>query len=101
MRRIPAALAVAFLIAAAPAHATTLPYRGPHGTRWAIPWPIVACESGGRWDKVGRAGEIGAYQLMPSHFSHECAGLGTSRWGQHRCARRLWVTQGSFPWTCA
>lgn len=42
-----------------------LPYPGPNGTRWAIPWHIVACESGGDWTAVNASsGALGAYQFL-------------------------------------
>lgn len=37
------------------------PYLGPHGTRWAIPYRIVACESRGSWSAYNRSGAVGAY----------------------------------------
>lgn len=41
-----------------------LPYTGPNGTHWAIPWSIVACESGGSWSAYNPSGARGPYQFL-------------------------------------
>ena len=47
---------------------TLLPYRGPGGTRWAIPWYIVSCESHGRWSprtRRARSARISSWARAP------------------------------------
>jgi hypothetical protein len=51
--------------------AALTPFRGPNGTRWAIPFRIVRCESttrrapqGGDWGAANSSGAIGPYQLL-------------------------------------
>jgi len=87
-----------------------LPYRGPDGRRWAIPWYIVRCESGGNFrarNPVSTAG--GAYQIIDSTWyayggsryadSHPAA-VAPKR-EQHRVAARVLAGQGLGAWECA
>jgi len=76
------------------------PFPGPGGTRWAIPWYIVACESHGRWDAWNRSGAIGPYQLL-GHGAPWPANTPGRRRAHHRIARQLWLRYGSRPWVCA
>lgn len=78
---------------------------GPGGP-WAIPWPIVQCESGGQNLPPNSAGASGYYQFLPSTW----AGLGgstpnayqASRAEQDRLAARLWAGgAGARNWVCA
>ena len=78
---------------------------GPGGP-WAIPWPIVQCESGGQNLPPNAAGASGYYQMLPSTWK----GLGgstrhayqASKAEQDRLAARLWAGgAGARNWVCA
>jgi hypothetical protein len=78
---------------------------GPGGP-WAIPWPIVQCESGGQNLPPNGAGASGYYQMLPSTWK----GLGgstrhayqASKAEQDRLAARLWAGgAGAHNWVCA
>jgi septal ring factor EnvC (AmiA/AmiB activator) len=78
---------------------------GPGGP-WAIPWPIVQCESGGQNLPPNFAGASGYYQFMPDTW----AGLGgstphayqASKAEQDRLAAQLWAGgAGARNWVCA
>jgi hypothetical protein len=72
----------------------TTPYAGG-GSCWAIPYEIVACESGGDYEAYNPSGASGAYQLMPEH------GCGTSVAEQDACAAELWAGgAGRSNWVC-
>ena len=79
--------------------------RGAHA-RWAIPWPIVQCESGGQNLPPNSAGASGYYQMLPSTWR----GLGgstphayqASKAEQDRLAAKLWAGgAGARNWVCA
>ena len=78
---------------------------GPGGP-WAIPWPIVQCESGGQNLPPNSAGASGYYQFMPDTWRR----LGGStpnayqapRSEQDRLAAQLWAGgAGAHNWVCA
>ena len=78
---------------------------GPGGP-WAIPWPIVQCESGGQNVPPNSAGASGYYQFMQDTWK----GLGgstphayqASKAEQDRLAARLWAGgAGAHNWVCA
>src|ERR671933_1214855 len=78
---------------------------GPGGP-WAIPWPIVQCESGGQNLPPNSAGASGYYQILPSTWR----GLGGStpqayqapKAEQDRLAAKLWAGgRGARHWVCA
>lgn len=78
---------------------------GPGGP-WAIPWPIVQCESGGQNLPPNFAGASGYYQFMPATWR----GLGgstphayqASKAEQDRLAAQLWAGgAGARNWVCA
>src|SRR4051812_504908 len=78
---------------------------GPGGP-WAIPWPIVQCESGGQNLPPNGAGASGYYQMLPSTWR----GLGgstrhayqASKAEQDRLAAKLWAGRaGARNWVCA
>ncbi len=78
---------------------------GPGGP-WAIPWPIVQCESGGQNLPPNSAGASGYYQMLPSTWK----GLGgstpaayqASKAEQDRLAAALWAGgAGAHNWVCA
>jgi peptidoglycan hydrolase CwlO-like protein len=78
---------------------------GPGGP-WAIPWPIVQCESGGQNLPPNYAGASGYYQFMVATWK----GLGgstpqayqASKAEQDRLAARLWNGgAGRGNWVCA
>jgi septal ring factor EnvC (AmiA/AmiB activator) len=78
---------------------------GPGGP-WAIPWPIVQCESGGQNLPPNWAGASGYYQFMPATW----AGMGgstkhayqASKAEQDRLAAQLWAGgAGARNWVCA
>jgi septal ring factor EnvC (AmiA/AmiB activator) len=79
--------------------------QGPGGP-WAIPWPIVQCESGGQNLPPNSAGASGYYQMLPSTWK----GLGGStphayqapKAEQDRLASVLWAGgAGAHNWVCA
>lgn len=78
---------------------------GPGGP-WAIPWPIVQCESGGQDLPPNHAGASGYYQFIPSTWralggSTAHAYLATKA-EQDRLAARLWAGgAGARNWDCA
>jgi peptidoglycan hydrolase CwlO-like protein len=78
---------------------------GPGGP-WAIPWPVVQCESGGQNLPPNSAGASGYYQMLPATWK----GLGgstpqayqASKAEQDRLAARLWAGgAGASNWVCA
>jgi peptidoglycan hydrolase CwlO-like protein len=78
---------------------------GPGGP-WAIPWPIVQCESGGQNLPPNYASASGYYQMLDSTWH----GLGgstphayqASKAEQDRLAARLWAGgSGAHNWVCA
>jgi lysophospholipase L1-like esterase len=101
-RRAQAQRVLARLIAARE-RAALIP--GPGGP-WAIPWPIVQCESGGQNLPPNSATASGYYQMLDSTW----AGLGgstrhayqASKAEQDRLATRLWAGgAGAHNWVCA
>jgi hypothetical protein len=64
------------------------PFVYPDGSRWAVPYPIAWCESGGDYF----VGPSGAYGLIPAFPQY----LPPRR--QDEIARRLYVEQGEAPW---
>jgi septal ring factor EnvC (AmiA/AmiB activator) len=85
--------------------AAELASAGPGGP-WAIPWPIVQCESGGQNLPPNGAGASGYYQMLPETWS----GLGgstphaylASKAEQDRLAGVLWAGgAGAHNWVCA
>ncbi len=78
---------------------------GPGGP-WAIPWPIVQCESGGQNTPPNSAGASGYYQFIPATW--RALGGSTphaylaSKAEQDRLAARLWAGgAGARNWDCA
>jgi septal ring factor EnvC (AmiA/AmiB activator) len=87
------------------ARATSVSAAGPGGP-WAIPWPIVQCESGGQNLPPNSATASGYYQMLDSTWK----GLGgstphafqASKAEQDRLASRLWNGgAGASNWVCA
>ncbi len=85
--------------------ARALRQAGPGGP-WAIPWPIVQCESGGQNLPPNGAGASGYYQFLVETWK----GLGgstpqaylASKGEQDRLAARLWAGgSGAGNWVCA
>ena len=79
---------------------------GPGGP-WAIPWPIVQCESGGQNLPPNYAGASGYYQILPSTWKL-FGGSGPAAWKaskaeQDRVASRRSGTAGAgaHNWVCA
>jgi septal ring factor EnvC (AmiA/AmiB activator) len=78
---------------------------GPGGP-WAIPWPIVQCESGGQNLPPNFAGASGYYQILPSTWKL-FGGSGPAAWKaskaeQDRVASRIWAGgSGAHNWVCA
>jgi septal ring factor EnvC (AmiA/AmiB activator) len=78
---------------------------GPGGP-WAIPWPIVQCESGGQNLPPNYAGASGYYQILPSTW-RLFGGAGPAAWQaskaeQDRVASRIWSGgSGAHNWVCA
>jgi hypothetical protein len=78
-----------------------LPYSGPGKTHWAIPYYIVACESGGNWNAYNPSGASGPYQLLgwgaPMPVNSEA-----DKRAHHKIAARLWRGgAGASHWVCA
>jgi septal ring factor EnvC (AmiA/AmiB activator) len=76
------------------------------GGPWAIPWPIVQCESGGQNTPPNSAGASGYYQIMPATW-RAFGGSGphaylASKAEQDRVAARIWNGgRGASNWVCA
>jgi hypothetical protein len=64
------------------------PFVYPDGTRWAVPFPIAWCESGGNYF-VGPSGAYGLIPPFPQYLSPR---------QQDEIAHRLYVEQGEGPW---
>ena len=85
--------------------AATASSAGPGGP-WAIPWPIVQCESGGQNLSPNRAGASGYYQFLPTTWRNlggsTPAAYQASKAEQDRLAARLWAAgAGAHNWDCA
>jgi multidrug efflux pump subunit AcrA (membrane-fusion protein) len=85
--------------------AARIAQQGPGGP-WAIPWPVVQCESGGQNLPPNGAGASGYYQMLPATWE----GLGGStrhayqapKAEQDRLAAALWAGgSGARNWVCA
>lgn len=74
--------------------------------RWAIPWSIVRCESGGRNWPPNHAGASGYYQIIPATW-RAFGGRGPAAYlapkaEQDRVAARIWrAGAGAHNWVCA
>jgi len=84
-----------------------VPYGGAGATGgWAIPYPIVLCESGGQNLTPNSAGASGYYQILPSTWSG-AGGTGPAAYlapksEQDRIASILWNNgAGASNWVCA
>jgi septal ring factor EnvC (AmiA/AmiB activator) len=81
------------------------PALGPSGG-WAIPYPIVLCESGGQNLPPNSAGASGYYQIMPATWA-SFGGTGpaaylASKSEQDAVASRIWNGgAGASNWVCA
>jgi septal ring factor EnvC (AmiA/AmiB activator) len=77
---------------------------GPGGP-WAIPWPVVQCESGGQNLPPNYAGASGYYQIMPATW-RMFGGAGPAAWKaskaeQDRVAAKIWNGgAGAHNWVC-
>ncbi len=73
---------------------------------WAIPWPIVQCESGGQNLPPNHAGASGYYQFMPATWKG-LGGIGPHAYlrpkaEQDALAAKLWAGgRGAHNWVCA
>jgi peptidoglycan hydrolase CwlO-like protein len=91
--------------AAAPAQGYGGPALGPSGG-WAIPYPIVLCESGGQNLPPNSAGASGYYQILPSTW-RLFGGTGPAAYlagkaEQDAVASRIWNGgAGASNWVCA
>lgn len=80
------------------------PYSGPNGTRWALPYTIVVCESGADY----HVGFAGAYGLLRETWIYWGGGLlaGTATAGaaepiyQDIIAHKVWTEVGPSGWEC-
>jgi peptidoglycan hydrolase CwlO-like protein len=76
------------------------------GGPWAIPWPIVQCESGGTNTPPNSAGASGYYQIIPSTWRGS-GGSGPHAYlapkaEQDRIAAKIWDGgRGARNWVCA
>jgi len=78
---------------------------GPLGGPWAIPTPIVMCESGGRNLPPNYAGASGYYQIMPGTWA-QYGGPGPAaylapKYVQDTIAAKIWAGGGPSQWVCA
>jgi hypothetical protein len=78
---------------------------GPGGP-WAIPWPIVQCESGGQNLPPNDAGASGYYQIIPATWKlyggSGPAANQASKAEQDRVAAAIWAGgSGASQWVCA
>jgi hypothetical protein len=76
------------------------------GGPWAIPWPIVQCESGGTNTPPNHAGASGYYQIIPATW-RGFGGSGPQAYlapkaEQDRIAAKIWDGgRGAHNWVCA
>lgn len=76
------------------------PYPGG-GTWWAIPWYIVACESGGDWGAYNPSGALGPYQLLGWGAPYP-ATTWHAKMANHRIAAQVYAGgAGAGNWVCA
>jgi peptidoglycan hydrolase CwlO-like protein len=90
---------------AAAARAAAAASGGPGGP-WAIPWPIVQCESGGQNLPPNSAGASGYYQILPATWKlyggSGPAAYKASKAEQDRVAAKIWDHgRGRNAWVCA
>ena len=77
------------------------PFSGPDGTRWAIPWRGVYCESKGSWSAYNSSGAAGPYQIMSMHGRPWPVRTMRDKMKHHRIAARLWAGgRGARNWVC-
>ncbi len=72
---------------------------------WAIPHPVVLCESGGQNLPPNGAGASGYYQILPGTW-RQYGGTGSAAYQagkgeQDAVARRIWQGSGPSAWVCA
>jgi hypothetical protein len=76
------------------------PYGGPGKTRWAIPYSIVACESGGSWTAANPSGAVGPYQLLGWGAPYP-ATTWPLKMANHRIASQVYAGgAGRSNWVC-
>ncbi len=78
---------------------------GALGGPWAIPTPIVMCESGGRNLRPNSAGASGYYQILPTTWKLY-GGPGPAaylapKYVQDMIAAKIWAGGGPSQWVCA
>jgi hypothetical protein len=77
------------------------PYSGG-GTYWAIPWPIVECESGGLWSAYNSSGAAGPYQIMGEWGRPWPVTSWHDKMAHHHIASDLYAGgSGASNWVCA
>ena len=80
--------------------------QAPRGSGpWAIPWPIVQCESGGQNLPPNSAGASGYYQILPETWRRS-GGSGPQAYlapksEQDRVAATIWAHDGPGAWVCS
>lgn len=81
------------------------PYVGPDGRRWAIPWPIVFCESRGENLPPNADDASGYYQALGSTFrafgGRESEAYLAPKAEQDAVAHRIWTEGGPEQWSCS
>jgi hypothetical protein len=76
------------------------PYPGG-GREWAIPFYIVACESGGDYHAQNPTSSArGAYQMLDTTYAAYCSACDWSPADQDLAAHRLYREAGAGPWVC-
>lgn len=81
------------------------PYPGPGGSRWALPYSIVVCESGADYH-VGFAGAYGLLVATWQQWGGPAISGGVSEAGsaapiyQDIIAHRVWTDVGPSGWEC-
>lgn len=87
------------------ADARVTPFVGPDGRRWAIPWPIVFCESRGENLPPNADDASGYYQALGSTFrafgGRESEAYLAPKAEQDAVAHRIWTQGGPEQWSCS